>query len=196
MDTHNTLGQQVMDAVLAGRAITVGPGTHDIAITTRPAAITTTTERTPMDEISIPTRTDAIRLHIRVEVTNLSADVIQRVLAAHHMPDLTLISEYGRVFLDGFLDLTENTAPKEDLDPDPHRAWAYITRDSPKMLREALCVAQSALSHQAVSPDRHIAALGRLIDECDRHRPLGNDGKHNDLHTPTCGCETTGRDGA
>lgn len=79
---------------------------------------------------------------------------------------------------------------------DTPRTWAYISTDSPKMLREALCVAQSALALYAVSPDRHLAVLGRLIDECDRHRPLGSDGKHDDLHTATCGCETTGRDGA
>lgn len=65
--------------------------------------------------------------------------------------------------------------------------------DSPKMLRETLCVAQSAVAANAswyVSRGReHIDRLQRLIDECDRHRPLGPDGKHGDLHTPTCGCE-------
>lgn len=149
----------------------------------------TTAERTPMNETGIP---------IRIEVTGLSADVIQRILAGYHMPDLTLVSEYGKVLLDGFLDLPENTAPKEM--PDTHdtpREWAYITTDSPKMLREALCAAMSALCLQAgTRADRHVAVLGRLIDDCDLHRPLGPDGKHNDLHTATCGCETTGRDEA
>ena len=63
--------------------------------------------------------------------------------------------------------------------------------DSPKMIRETLCVAQSAVGRFS-GPDRrreHIERLQRLIDECDRHRPLGPDGKHGELHTPTCGCE-------
>ncbi len=63
--------------------------------------------------------------------------------------------------------------------------------DTPKMIRETLCVAQTAIGLAAVG-DRvreHIDRLGRLVDECDRHRPLGNDGKHGDRHTPTCGCE-------
>lgn len=64
--------------------------------------------------------------------------------------------------------------------------------DSPKMIREALCLAQSLIGQGQANRDRkdaHIALLGRLIDECDRHRPLGPDGKHGDRHTPTCGCE-------
>ena len=28
-----------------------------------------------------------------------------------------------------------------------------------------------------------------LIRWIDHHRPLGPDGTHGDLHTPTCGCE-------
>lgn len=69
----------------------------------------------------------------------------------------------------------------------------YTIDDGPKMLRETLCVAQAAISNHPTAggwhPERHVARLGRLIAECDRHRPLGPDGKHNDRHTPTCGCE-------
>lgn len=65
--------------------------------------------------------------------------------------------------------------------------------DSPKMLRETLCVAASAVGQQMTSDGpakrAHIDRLQRLTDECDRHRPLGPDGKHGDRHTPTCGCE-------
>jgi hypothetical protein len=63
--------------------------------------------------------------------------------------------------------------------------------DSPKMLRETLCVAQADVLLNNISSRRreHSDRLQRLIDECDRHRPLGHDGKHGDLHTPTCGCE-------
>lgn len=69
---------------------------------------------------------------------------------------------------------------------------SYEVPDGPKMLRETLCVAQTRIGNS--DPDRsrtreHIERLQRLIDECDRHRPLGPDGKHGDRHTPTCGCD-------
>lgn len=69
--------------------------------------------------------------------------------------------------------------------------------DGPKMLRETLCVAQSAIGHTYPLDPRkweHIDRLQRLIDECDRHRPIGPNGKHGNRHTPTCGCdlETSG----
>lgn len=63
--------------------------------------------------------------------------------------------------------------------------------DSLKMIREALCVAQTAINSHV--PQRHrvaeAALIGRIIAEIDRQRPLGSDGKHGDRHTPTCGCE-------
>lgn len=61
-----------------------------------------------------------------------------------------------------------------------------------KGLRETLCVAQTAVGALPLHPDgvrSHTARLQALINECDRHRPLGPDGTHGDLHTPTCGCE-------
>lgn len=69
---------------------------------------------------------------------------------------------------------------------------AYEINDGPKMLRETLCVAQT---YVGLSDDsrkgEHIARLQRLIDECDRHRPLGRNGKHGRRQrcTATCGCE-------
>lgn len=68
---------------------------------------------------------------------------------------------------------------------------ALVVQDTPKMLMETLAVAQIAIDSY---PDQsritaHRNRLGRLINECVRHRPLGTDGKHGDLHTPTCGCE-------
>jgi hypothetical protein len=74
---------------------------------------------------------------------------------------------------------------------------SYKVPDGPKMLRETLCVAQTRIGNSGLDEgrkDEHIARLGRLIAECDRHRPLGEDGKHDDLHTPTCGCEDLGGD--
>lgn len=68
---------------------------------------------------------------------------------------------------------------------------SYIVPDTPKMLRETLCVAQARIGNSPYDESRkqeHINRLQRLIDECDRHRPLGPDGKHGDLHTATCGC--------
>lgn len=68
----------------------------------------------------------------------------------------------------------------------------YKVSDGPKMLRETLCVAQTRIGNSDLDGDRkqeHMDRLQRLADECDRHRPLGPDGKHRDLHTPTCGCE-------
>lgn len=62
--------------------------------------------------------------------------------------------------------------------------------DSPKMLRETLCAAQVGILVGGYNRfDVHLARLQRLIDECDRHRPLGPDDKHGERHTPTCGCE-------
>lgn len=76
------------------------------------------------------------------------------------------------------------------------RQATYVVPDSPKMLRETLCVAQSGIAElirkgQTQAGDTmqgHMDRLSRLIDECDRHRPVGRDGKHGSLHTPTCGC--------
>jgi hypothetical protein len=78
------------------------------------------------------------------------------------------------------------------LSPPDTEATIYVLPDSPKMLRETLCIAQTRIGNSIYEQDRaaaDIARLQRLIDECDRHRPLGPDGKHGDLHTPTCGCE-------
>lgn len=66
----------------------------------------------------------------------------------------------------------------------------YEVTDSPKSLRETLCRAQTAIGAvYGKHGDAHIERLQRLINECDRHRPLGPDGTHGDRHTPTCGCE-------
>lgn len=63
---------------------------------------------------------------------------------------------------------------------------------SPKALRETLCIAQTRIGNSGLDKHRQesdIANLQALIAECDRHRPLGPDGKHGDRHTSTCGCE-------
>lgn len=63
--------------------------------------------------------------------------------------------------------------------------------DSLKMVRETLCVAQTWIGIGPVSDPRrreHINRLQRMIDDINRQRPLGSDGKHGDRHTPTCGC--------
>jgi len=66
------------------------------------------------------------------------------------------------------------------------------SRDTLKMIRETLCCAQAALNYLPPYGARlheHSDRIQRLIDEIDRQRPLVVDGKHGNLHTPTCGCE-------
>lgn len=74
------------------------------------------------------------------------------------------------MLLDGFVEEAALIVPASEL----------------KMLRETLCWAQTA-----AGPGRQhvVAHLETLIAAIDEHRPLGADGKHGDLHTPTCGCE-------
>ena len=62
---------------------------------------------------------------------------------------------------------------KANLKVDPRRL---------KMLRETLCLVQ-------VQYYDYINDIQLLINEIDKHRPLGSDGKHGNLHTETCGCE-------
>lgn len=68
----------------------------------------------------------------------------------------------------------------------------YSLAIDPKTLRETLCTAQAIIGNSLhVMPDlkmRHLVNLQILIDECDRHRPLGSDGKHGNRHTSTCEC--------
>ena len=54
----------------------------------------------------------------------------------------------------------------------------------PKWLTEKLC------AQQVFAPDAFTRnEIGRLINVLELHRPTGSNGKHGDLHTPTCGCE-------
>jgi len=62
--------------------------------------------------------------------------------------------------------------------------------DNVKMTRELFCIAQTEIGQSGRNwSHSHIRRLQRLIDQLDKHRPLGPDGKHGDRHTPTCGCE-------
>ncbi len=65
--------------------------------------------------------------------------------------------------------------------------------DSLKSIREALCVAQTAIPHAYEhQPDywpRFNVTIQRLINDIDRQRPIGFDGKHGNLHTESCGCD-------
>ena len=70
--------------------------------------------------------------------------------------------------------------------------FSFIVPDSPKMLKETLCVAQSAIGNSPHPDSRrqeHMDRLQRLIDECTRKRPVGPDGKHGSRHTSECGCD-------
>lgn len=73
---------------------------------------------------------------------------------------------------------------------------AYIVPDSPKMMRETLCVAQAGIAelerrgttNAGGSMQSHMDRISRLIEEIDRMRPLKN-GKHDANHTDVCGCK-------
>lgn len=68
-----------------------------------------------------------------------------------------------------------------------------LTFHTLKSVREALCAAQTAVGQsRSISEsqkDLWIATLGTLIEDIDRQRPLGPDGKHGDRHTPFCQCD-------
>lgn len=67
--------------------------------------------------------------------------------------------------------------------------------DTIKSLRETFCVAQTAIGYAVgrdnVQARQHIDRLQRLVDDCDRQRPLDQAGKHGygERCTATCGCE-------
>jgi hypothetical protein len=73
----------------------------------------------------------------------------------------------------------------------PRDTVTLTVHGDPKMLREALCVAEHAVNRNVEPQNQHgaLQILAALIRECDRHRPLGPDGKHGDRHTDTCGCD-------
>ncbi|QDH93142.1 hypothetical protein QDA02_gp23 [Microbacterium phage Margaery] len=79
------------------------------------------------------------------------------------------------MLLDGFHEVAPLIVPSADL----------------KALRETLALAQTAIAQRDWEPRARpdIERLGALIQAIDDHRPLGQDGKHGDLHTPTCGCD-------
>ena len=70
---------------------------------------------------------------------------------------------------------------------------------APKTMIEKLCAQEV---HIPSTPDSSLEArtrdaFGYLIGILHEHRPVGSDGKHHasgahgDLHTPTCGCDST-----
>jgi hypothetical protein len=70
----------------------------------------------------------------------------------------------------------------------PQDRPGYSFPYTPKALHELFCYSQTYL------PDTDQGnyfrnALQDLLTTLEKHRPLGHDGKHNSLHTETCGCE-------
>lgn len=67
----------------------------------------------------------------------------------------------------------------------------YIEWNDPrftlKMVREALCFAQSQMPFSA-SGNHAVFTMQTLINAIDKQRPLGPDGVHGDRHTIGCGC--------
>lgn len=84
------------------------------------------------------------------------------------------------------------TAPQER--PPSHELadlHAYVVPVSPKMLRETLALCQHAVGRLPYSAETKATPLHHLqllLREIDQMRPLGPDGKHDNRHTPQCGC--------
>ena len=73
----------------------------------------------------------------------------------------------------------------------------YVVPVSPKMLLETLCVVEFALNelerqwpgyNAGGRVEAHLERVRALMAECQRKRPTGVGGKHDDLHTDECGC--------
>lgn len=65
--------------------------------------------------------------------------------------------------------------------------------DNVKGLREILCLAQYVGNQtDGINHSLYNRRIQEIINELDKHRPLGSDGKHGNLHTATCGCKDKG----
>lgn len=64
-----------------------------------------------------------------------------------------------------------------------------------KMAREHLCRIQLGLNGDiyGMATESDYSWIQKTIDEIDKLRPLGSNGKHGKLHTPWCGCEDAGK---
>lgn len=62
-----------------------------------------------------------------------------------------------------------------------------------KMVREALYYAEATML-QTVQGQRYREIVQDLVEDIDRQRPLGRNGKHGNLHTDNCGCADRGAD--
>ena len=66
----------------------------------------------------------------------------------------------------------------------------YSIPDKPKLVRETLCVSLGLISYSPGDrKEEHVNRIQRIINECDKLRPLDSGGNHGNLHTPGCGCE-------
>ncbi|MBL5975355.1 MAG: hypothetical protein D3X82_16805 [Candidatus Leucobacter sulfamidivorax] len=68
----------------------------------------------------------------------------------------------------------------------PKSATISIEPSLVKMTIEAL---NAAYAHLPLDNDQYRPYLLELSKQLGKHRPVGADGKHGDLHTETCGCE-------
>lgn len=77
---------------------------------------------------------------------------------------------------------------------------SYALPVSPKSLRETMCVVEFALAELERSQPgynaggsiaSHLERVREVVAECDRKRPTGTGGKHDNLHTDECGCDRT-----
>lgn len=60
----------------------------------------------------------------------------------------------------------------------------------PKHTKEAMCVAQTAVSNFYEYGSQYADVFQKIADVCDEHRPIGSNGKHGTRRcTYTCGCD-------
>lgn len=68
--------------------------------------------------------------------------------------------------------------------------YRYQLPNGPKMLQETLGLAQQLVGASGdPRASEHVQRLQDVINECQRMRPTGPDGKHGSRHTPRCGCD-------
>ena len=82
-------------------------------------------------------------------------------------------------------------AAEEETKAEEHRSVIHSNRTI-KTVGEALSYAETALlkTYPESAQRAHYAeVIAELLRDVARQRPVGSNGKHGELHTPTCGCE-------
>jgi hypothetical protein len=127
------------------------------------------------------------------EIARLQGELRERTRDVHALLDVEDPGNYlpsWNTLIERVAELVTPPASSSLVETRP--TTTITTTDSLKMLRETFCVAQRFCGQTGRQEwQRHMDRLQRLIDDIDRQRPLGPDGKHGDGErcTPTCGCQ-------